>query len=394
MDDLRKALAALFLFLFHSLCVCGGSDARRWTLDDFEDGNLEAASGPSWFALSDDLIGGASDVRIENRGRALALTGRLAGGKTSFAGAWVSLDRGGRTVDLTGFEGLRLRVKSRVPLEVGLRSGSFNYMAPIEPGPEWRLVEVPFTRLAPVGKLPDGTKFAGHAEVVGISTPQLPSADDRAQAPIDFEIDDVALYGSIEGAHPVPSGSPTGVTNAAFTPLAAIPKQGWIELAKDAAGDGRRPGLPDATLLETIPSAKDGLVWFRVTLAEPPHDRWIGANLALDVDGDPSNGRAWWGANGAFKFDRLVSVWCIRTGERCQGFVGAADAEQVGAGSLGDGSGQGVRFAIDRGRRGYVLGVPRETLGLSAPETRLVVAVGSALFFNDDVPGDGAATLR
>jgi len=136
------------------------------------------------------------------------------------------------------------------------------------------------------------------------------------------------------------------------------------------------------------------MVWFRVTLREKPHERWIGANVVLDVDGDPSNGTAWWGANKDFKFDRLVSVWCVRVGDRCQGFVGAADADEVASGTLGDGSGQGVRFAIDRERSAFVVGVPRDTLGLTAQGSRLVVAVGSALFFNDDVPGDGAATLR
>ena len=402
MKWLIDTLITVLLILFQALCY-SAEGPRTFKLDDFENGNLASRGGPSWFALADDLIGGASDVRVQIRpagpkgGHALALTGRLGGGKMSFAGAWVSLDRSGRTMDLDAFDGVRLRVKSRLPLEVGLRSGSFNYMAPIEPGGgDWRVVEVPFASLAPVGHGAEQARFEKEAEVFGVTTPQLPRAEDAAPADLDFEIDDVVLYASSgEGrAEPVPSGKPTGITTAPFTALAAIPEKGWVELGRDAEGDGRQPGLPDATRLEALTSTEDGMVWFRVTLREKPHERWIGANVVLDVDGDPSNGTAWWGANKDFKFDRLVSVWCVRVGDRCQGFVGAADADEVASGTLGDGSGQGVRFAIDRERSAFVVGVPRDTLGLTAQGSRLVVAVGSALFFNDDVPGDGAATLR
>ena len=402
MKWLIETLITLALVLLQSLC-CYAESPRTFALDDFEDGNLASPSGPSWFALADDLIGGASEVRVEIRpagpkgaGHALALTGRLGGGKPSFAGAWVSLDRAGRTVDLGAFDGVRLRVKSRVPLEVGLRSGSVNYVAPIEPGADWRVVEVPFSSLAPMRGGGEDARFTAQAEVFGVTTSQPPSGEDVAPAELDVLIDDVVLYGpSGEGrAEPVAAGRPAGLATVSFTPPGAIPHKGWVELGHDAEGDGRRPGLPDATRLEALASTSDDMVWFRVTLRDKPHERWIGVNLVLDVDGDPSNGTAWWGANAGFKFDRLVTVWCFRVADRCQGYVGAADAEEVAAGSFGDGSGQGVRFAIDRERRAFLVGVPRETLGMAEQGLKLVVAVGSALFFNDDVPGDGAASLR
>jgi hypothetical protein len=175
---------------------------------------------------------------------------------------------------------------------------------------------------------------------------------------------------------------------------AAIPSTGWIDQGADPERDGKMPGLPDATRLETIAKTPDDVLWARVTLREPPHDRWIGMNLVLDIDGDPSNGFAWWGANSAFKFDRIVTVWCFTVAAGCQGFIGVADAAQVAAGTFVAGGGGKLRFAIDRDRRAFVVGVPRGLLKLPDKEIRLVAAVGSALLYGDDVPGQGAATIR
>ena len=153
------------------------------------------------------------------------------------------------------------------------------------------------------------------------------------------------------------------------------------------------PSLPDATRLEAIASA-DNMLWARVTLRELPHGRWFGMNLAFDVDGDPANGFAWWGANNNFTFDRLVTVWCFSVAEGCQGYIGLADASQVASGIFVAEGGDRLSFAIDRDRRAFVVGVPRDLLKLQGNGIRLVAAVGSALLYGDDVPGLGAATIR
>jgi hypothetical protein len=120
----------------------------------------------------------------------------------------------------------------------------------------------------------------------------------------------------------------------------------------------------------------------------------MGLNLAIDTDGDPANGFAWWGANGAFRFDQLVTVWCFRVADGCQGYIGVADAGQVAARTMVAGGGEQLRIAIDRDRRAFIVGVPRALLKLRDQEIRLVAAVGSALLYADDVPGQGAATIR
>jgi hypothetical protein len=420
MNSLVKVVLVLLALPILSGPLALAEDERTWVLDDFEDGDLKASPGLSWFALGDDMLGGATDVRLENRSggpagsrRALRLSGRLGGGKSSFAGAWAPLEGTGGSVDVSAFEGLRLRVKSDVPLQIGIRAGSINYMADIAPAAGWRQVEVAFATLQPLGKVKEGTKWnATKVEIFGITTPQLPSLEERPAGDLAFEVDDIALYSrgeeaqasaaaqvptSAQAATPAPTavGGPGSTILIPFAPLSSIPSKGWVELTSDPSGDGRQATLPDATRLEAIPSSKDGLFWLRVTLREAPSDKWLGMNAVLDVDGDPANGTAWWGANKDFKFDRLVSVWCLKVEGGCQGMIGVAGADQVMTGVMSeDGSAGRMRLAVDREHRALVVAFPREALHLKSDPLRMVVAVGSAFSFNDDVPGDGAVTVR
>ena len=374
---------------------------RIWTIDDFEDGNLATSTGLAWIVIADDLAGGTADVRLDvrpagraNSRHALRLSGTLGSSTPSFAGAWLPLERSGRNLDVSDFDGVRLRVKGPAPLDVGFRSGVVNYMKRIEAGPEWTLVEIPFASLAPTGKAPDGAKWNPKAaQTFGVTTPQTGAAGETRA--VTFEVDDIALYGRGPGATaPTPSGVPTGLTVVPFTDASAIPSTGWIDLGADPERDSKMPALPDATRLEAIPRGTDDRLWVRVTLRETPHDRWIGVNLALDVDGNPDNGFAWWGSNNTFKFDLLVTAWCFRVAAGCQGYVGTADAAQVAGGTFVAGSAEAVRVAIDRSGRAFVVGVARTALKLQKLPMRLVAAVGSALLYADDVPGQGAAVIR
>ena len=405
MAALGKFLKWLLLMIVYvCLAILRSGPVQTWTLDDFEEGDLKSASGLSWIVIADDLGGGATEARLEvipaaaapGSTRALRLAGRLGDGGASFAGAWAPLERTGRNLDLSAFEGVRLRVKGPARLDVGFRSGVVNFMARIEAGPTWELVEIPFSTLKPSGTVPDGTRWDATAlQVFGVTTPQTPSSDDRKTGDVSFELDDVLFYANRSSpVEPVASGRSTGLVVVPFTPISDIPSTGWIDLGPDPERDGKIPSLPDATRLEAIASAPGDFLWARVTLRDIPHDRWMGMNLAIDADGDPANGAAWWGANTEFKFDQLVTVWCFRVADGCQGYVGVADAAQVGARTLVAGGGERMRVAIDRERRAFVVGVPRALLNLQGKEIRLVAAVGSALLFGDDVPGQGAAAIR
>jgi hypothetical protein len=297
---------------------------------------------------------------------------------------------------LSAFEGVRLRLKGPARLDVGFRSGVVNFMSRVEAGPEWQLVEIPFAQLAATGKAPEGARWNASAlQVFGITTPQTATEGDHAAADVAFEVDDIVFYAQgADRLEPIVSGPSTGLAVVPFAKLSDVPVAGWVDQGSDPERDGKMPSLPDATRLETIASAPGNMLWARVTLREPPHDRWIGMNLAFDVDGDPANGFAWWGANSAFKFDRLVTVWCFRAAAGCQGYIGLADASEAASGTFVSGGADKLRFAIDRDRRAFVVGVPRDLLNLHGKEIRLVAAVGSALLYGDDVPGQGAATLR
>ena len=403
MRDLVKVLLAVLVLLLQASQGLPAEEKGTWSIDDFEDGDLKAAPGLSWFLIADDLTGGASQARLdvrpggpEDSKHALRLSGRLDGSPGwPFAGAWANLDRMGRSVNLDAFEGIRLRVKGPARLQVGLRAGGNNFMAEVDAGSGWKLVDVPFSSLVAQGKAAEGTRWSSEAvQVFGITTPQATRGTEHAPAKVDFEVDDVVLYGGGPAPRPVPSGTTGPISTIPFTSLASIPSSGWVELATDPERDGKMPMLPDATRLETIPASADGILWLRVSLRERPHDRWLGMNLAFDTDGDPADGRPWWGANKEFKFDQIVTIWCFHVAEGCEGYIGLADSGQAAAGDYTSQGGGEFRVAIDPQRRAYIVGIPRTSLHLEKEEFRLVAAVGSALLFADDVPGEGAVVLH
>ncbi len=104
MNCLIKTLLILLSVLRQSCFCVAGDAAGTWKLDDFEDGDLTAAPGLCWIALADDLMGGSSEARHEIRQGGpggsrhfLGLAAQLSGRSPSFAGAWVPLDRSGRS---------------------------------------------------------------------------------------------------------------------------------------------------------------------------------------------------------------------------------------------------------------------------------------------------------
>lgn len=370
------------------------ADRRALTIDDFEDKDRRAASGLSWISIADDLMGGTSSAELQviDTGpltrHALRVTGEVA--TSGFAGAWVALDGRARAADVSDFQGIRLRVRGNGVVQLGLRAGpspGFNYMAAIEPGPDWKSVEVPFDGLRPTNKAAPAFDRAS-ARWLGISVGA------GRVGRFDFEIDGVELYTDRSEAQLRVQSGPTWTVAFEASPASDAPKGPWRELARDAPDDGKQKRLPDATDLAVCFKDAQEHVWFRIALAGPIPPRWLGVNLAFDIDGDPTNGMAWWGTNQAFRFDRLVTVYGSATERGYEGMLGIADAAEVQAGNLEGSSGERVRIALDHAKPALVVGIPRGALG-NAPtaSVRVVAAVGSAMQHNDDVPNSGAAHL-
>ena len=395
---MSRSAACTIIGLLALAGAAGAAPVKTATLriDDFEDRDLVAGKGSAWIPLGDDLLGGSTVLRLKpirngaggSRG-ALRLDGTIGSGPGVFGGAWTAVADGGRSADLGRLTGLRLSLRGRGDVLVGVRSGpvakSVNYMAKVTLTPDWSTVEIPFSRLQPQGKgMENETWNPREARWLGVQT--IPGVS----GPFSFEMDDLAWVGEDGSATaPVPApGEPPSSRSLVpddAAPLRALP---WRELARDGAADGR-PGLPDARALFVASDPSRPLAWFRIDLQDAPPSIWMGVNLALDTDGDPDNGTAWWGKNTAFHFDRLVTAWLFRVDEAYYGTVGIASTEEVAAMSLTNQ--EEVHFAMDRGAKRVYVGVPAALVG--AASVRVVAAVGSAFTFADDLPNEGAARL-
>lgn len=384
------------------LAILAGGEAPGGELliDDFDDGDLDSPLGLPWVVLGDDLMGGtsAASPRVEAAGgsRILILDGGLgapagppAGLPVAFVGVWTAVGDDGLGRDLSAYRGLRLRGRATTgAVQVGLRRAGVNanYVAPLELGSEWTEVEVPFSALEPVG----GGGAAPQWSAADVAWVGVSSSGGEA-GPVRVEIDRLAFYGGPDARRPpasaAASGSPT--VRSPLVDAGGLAALRWILAAEDAAGDGLRSGLPDARSLSWAPGP-EGRIWFRVTLAEAPPERWMGVNVALDGDEDRDNGMAWWGTN-AFRFDLLVTAYLTRVEGGWLGMLGVANAEDVARGVMSGVTGD-VVAAIDRDGRALLVGVPREALPTGGP-IRLIATVGSSMVNNDDLPNDGAAVV-
>ena len=366
------------------------------SIDDFEDRDLVAGRSSAWIPLGDDLLGGTTTLHLKpikggahgSRG-ALRLDGTIGSGPGVFGGTWTAVADGGRPADLGRLTGLRLSLRGQGDVLIGVRSGpaakQVNYMMKATATPAWSTLEIPFSRLQPQGKgLENEAWNSREARWLGVQT--IPGVS----GPFAIEIDDVAwIAGDGPAAAPAPAADEPA-SSRSLIPDDAAPLRGlpWRELAQDAAADGR-PGLPDARALFVARDPSRPLAWFRVDLQDTPPSGWMGVNLAVDTDGDPANGTAWWGKNTAFHFDRLVTAWLFRAGGAWYGTIGIASTEEVAAMSLTNE--EEVHFALDRGAKRVYVGVPAALV--EAGGARAVAAVGSAFVFSDDLPNEGGAAL-
>jgi hypothetical protein len=158
----------------------------------------------------------------------------------------------------------------------------------------------------------------------------------------------------------------------------ATPALSWQPFLTDAAGDGKDPSLPDVIAVDRAESADRW--WYRVTFREPV-PRSFGVNLVVH-HGDPGSGMRWWGAGSSFRFDRLVTVWISRDGDRYFGRAGVTDEDGARGARLSKITSD-IHVAIANGDRSVVIGVPRDALALTEAST-IIAAGGSHLVWNDD----------
>jgi hypothetical protein len=166
---------------------------------------------------------------------------------------------------------------------------------------------------------------------------------------------------------------------AAERHFVAAPPVTWQPFLTDAAGDGKNPKLPDVIAVDRADAGDR--VWYRVTFHDPL-PRSFGVNIAINRSGDPTTGMKWWGKDSTFRFDRLVTAWISRDGDRYFGRVGITDPDGARTAHLTKLS-TDVQIAMGSDDRSVMIGVPRDVAGVNDKST-VVVAGGSHLVWNDD----------
>ncbi|HEY3052753.1 MAG TPA: hypothetical protein VGK04_05120, partial [Thermoanaerobaculia bacterium] len=153
----------------------------------------------------------------------------------------------------------------------------------------------------------------------------------------------------------------------------------WQPFLTDAAGDGKNPNLPDVIAVDR---AENGdRLWYRVNFRERL-PRSFGVNIVINRNGDPASGMRWWGSGSNFRFDRLVTAWISRDGDRYFGRVGVTDDDGARGARLAKIPAD-ILLAMGDDDRSVMIGVPRNALGLTATSA-IIVAGGSHLVWNDD----------
>ncbi len=161
----------------------------------------------------------------------------------------------------------------------------------------------------------------------------------------------------------------------------AAPALAWQPFLTDAAGDGKDSNLPDVIAVDRAENGDRW--WYRVTFREPV-PRSFGVNIIVN-NSDPASGMRWWGVGSTFRFDRLVTVWISRDGDRYFGRVGVSDDDGVRGARLTKITSD-IQVAMANEDRSVLIGVPRDALALTEAST-IIAAGGSHLVWNDDATG-------
>jgi imidazolonepropionase-like amidohydrolase len=170
--------------------------ARPWSaslIDDFSSADLRSSSGPTWSRDIDTAWGGSSTMTAESRGGTLHLRGKLVPkpGVPGLAGISLQFDSSSAPVDLSEYDGVKLRIKSSGPVALKmLTSGVKNYdyhAAAIPASSTVRELTLPFSDFRQLWSAP--IPWTGH-DVTGIAL----WVSGMSPTDYDLTIDSIELY--------------------------------------------------------------------------------------------------------------------------------------------------------------------------------------------------------
>lgn len=171
---------------------------------------------------------------------------------------------------------------------------------------------------------------------------------------------------------------------------ASATAQVWSVLAGDPKGDARDPSLADAAQLSYRYDKQQDFLWFRVSLYGLPNEQAFGVQIAFDTGGDEASKMNWWGANKAFRFDKLLTAWVTRGDSGYQGTIGVGDAAGVKAKQVNNLLQNNLQIRVEGDS--VVIGVKRTDV-TDKLKMNLVAAVGSNEQWNDDVPNSASVPI-
>src|SRR5437868_11088995 len=176
---------------------------------------------------------------------------------------------------------------------------------------------------------------------------------------------------------------------ALIAPASAL-AQVWTVVGFDSKGDARDPSLADAATLSFRYDKEQDFLWFRVSLYGGPNEQAFGVNLAFDTGGDEAAKMNWWGANKAFKFDKLLTAWVTRGANGYEGTIGVGDAAGVKAKQFNNLLQNNLQLRVEGDS--IIICVKRTDI-TDKLKMNLIAAVGSNQEWNDDVPNTGFSTI-
>ena len=166
--------------------------------------------------------------------------------------------------------------------------------------------------------------------------------------------------------------------------------QVWTVLAGDPKGDTSDSSLADAAQLSYRYDKQQDFLWFRVSLYGTPNQQAFGVNIAIDTGADEAAKMNWWGANKAFRFDRLITAWVTRGDKGYEGTIGVGNTAGVRAKQINNLTQNNLQIRVEGDS--IVIGVKRTDV-TDKLKMNLVAAVGSNERWNDDLPNIGSANI-